>query len=110
MTPPGLPERLASLDRTLAEAGSLLVAYSGGVDSAFLALRAHEMLGPRALAVTADSPSLPRAQLRLAEEVAARFGFAHRVIALHLGEVIAEGPPESIRANARVREVYLGDA
>ena len=38
------------------------------------------------------------------------FGFAHRVIALHLGEVIAEGPPEQIRANTRLREVYLGDA
>jgi branched-chain amino acid transport system ATP-binding protein len=38
------------------------------------------------------------------------FGFAHRVIALHLGEVIAEGPPEHVRANARLREVYLGDA
>ncbi|HXU43756.1 MAG TPA: ABC transporter ATP-binding protein [Burkholderiales bacterium] len=38
------------------------------------------------------------------------FGFAHRVIALHLGEVIAEGPPEQVRANARLREVYLGDA
>jgi branched-chain amino acid transport system ATP-binding protein len=38
------------------------------------------------------------------------FGFAHRVIALHLGEVIAEGPPEEVRANARLREVYLGDA
>jgi branched-chain amino acid transport system ATP-binding protein len=38
------------------------------------------------------------------------FGFAHRVIALHLGEVIAEGPPEEVRANAQLREVYLGDA
>ena len=38
------------------------------------------------------------------------FGFAQRVIALHLGEVIAEGPPEAVRANARLREVYLGDA
>ena len=38
------------------------------------------------------------------------FGFAHHVVALHLGEVIAEGPPESVRANARLREVYLGDA
>jgi branched-chain amino acid transport system ATP-binding protein len=38
------------------------------------------------------------------------FGFAHRVIALHLGEVIAEGAPQSVRANARLREVYLGDA
>ena len=38
------------------------------------------------------------------------FGFAQRVIALHLGEVIAEGPPELVRSNARLREVYLGDA
>jgi branched-chain amino acid transport system ATP-binding protein len=38
------------------------------------------------------------------------FGFAHRVVALHLGEMIAEGPPEQVRANPRLREVYLGDA
>jgi len=38
------------------------------------------------------------------------FGFAQRVIALHLGELIAEGPPDEVRANARLREVYLGDA
>ena len=38
------------------------------------------------------------------------FGFAQRVIALHLGEVIAEGPPELVRSDARLREVYLGDA
>ena len=38
------------------------------------------------------------------------FGFADRVVALHQGEVIAEGPPEAVRANAKLREVYLGDA
>jgi len=38
------------------------------------------------------------------------FGFATRVIVLHLGEIIAAGAPEEVRANARVREVYLGDA
>jgi branched-chain amino acid transport system ATP-binding protein len=38
------------------------------------------------------------------------FGFASRVIVMHLGEVIAEGPPEQVRTQARVREVYLGDA
>jgi len=38
------------------------------------------------------------------------FGFATRVIVLHLGEVIAAGAPEEVRADARVREVYLGDA
>ena len=38
------------------------------------------------------------------------FGFATRVIVMHLGEVIAAGAPEEVRADARVREVYLGDA
>jgi branched-chain amino acid transport system ATP-binding protein len=38
------------------------------------------------------------------------FGFASRVIVMHLGEVIAQGTPEQVRADARVREVYLGDA
>jgi branched-chain amino acid transport system ATP-binding protein len=38
------------------------------------------------------------------------FGFASRVIVMHLGEVIATGSPEQVRADARVREVYLGDA
>jgi branched-chain amino acid transport system ATP-binding protein len=38
------------------------------------------------------------------------FGFAHRVVALHLGQVIAEGSPEQVRSNVRLREVYLGDA
>ena len=38
------------------------------------------------------------------------FGYATRVIVMHLGELIAEGSPEQVRADARVREVYLGDA
>lgn len=38
------------------------------------------------------------------------FGFASRILVLHLGELIAEGAPEAVRADARVRQVYLGDA
>jgi branched-chain amino acid transport system ATP-binding protein len=38
------------------------------------------------------------------------FGYASRVIVMHLGQVIAEGTPEQVRADAQVREVYLGDA
>jgi branched-chain amino acid transport system ATP-binding protein len=38
------------------------------------------------------------------------FGYASRVIVLHLGEIIASGPPEAVRADPKVREVYLGDA
>jgi uncharacterized protein len=64
---------------------SLIVAYSGGVDSAFLAYAATEALGPRALCVTADSPSYPDRHRQLAVSLAARFGLRHEII--HTGEL-----------------------
>lgn len=69
--------RLQSMIR---EYGSCLVAYSGGVDSVFLAKVCHDLLGDRALAVIADSPSLPRSELEQARDIAERFGFAVSVI------------------------------
>jgi len=77
---PGLDEKREALERILHEMGSVVVAYSGGVDSAYLAVAAHRALGARALAVTADSESLSSEQRSLALEVARRFGFPHRLV------------------------------
>jgi uncharacterized protein len=60
--------------------GSVIVAYSGGADSAYLAWAAHQALGDRALAVTADSASLPESHKRDAEEFARACGFRHEYI------------------------------
>jgi pyridinium-3,5-biscarboxylic acid mononucleotide sulfurtransferase len=72
--------KLAALHRLLGSMGSALVAFSGGADSAFLAFMAHQALGDQALAVTADSASLARSELRDAVAFAARFGLRHRVV------------------------------
>ena len=56
-------EKALRLRQSLANSGRLLVAYSGGIDSAFLAWTAHQVLGDRMRAVIADSPSLARTQL-----------------------------------------------
>jgi uncharacterized protein len=60
---PNLASKRALLDEHLRGLGRTLVAYSGGVDSAFLAWAAHQALGSNMLAVIADSPSLARTQL-----------------------------------------------
>ncbi|MEI9979550.1 MAG: ATP-dependent sacrificial sulfur transferase LarE [Edaphobacter sp.] len=61
-----LAAKSAKLQATLKELDSVLVAYSGGTDSAYLAYAAYQALGDKMLAVIADSPSLPRAELAAA--------------------------------------------
>ncbi len=72
--------KFEQLRELLRSYGSCLVAYSGGVDSVFLARVAHDVLGERALAVIADSPSLPRRELEDALEIARQFQFPVQVV------------------------------
>jgi uncharacterized protein len=68
------------LEGILGDMRSAVVAFSGGVDSAYLAVTASRVLGPRALAVTAESPSYPRYQKDIALRVAEEFGLRHEFL------------------------------
>lgn len=76
----GLGEKEARLTALLSEFDSLLVAYSGGVDSAYLACAASRVLPGRVLCVTADSPSYPRRHRQMAEDVARQFRLPHEFV------------------------------
>jgi uncharacterized protein len=75
-----LEQKYDLLRHTLSDLGSLLVAYSGGTDSAYLAYCAHQVLGDKMLAVIADSPSLPRAELAAALAFAEENGIPLQIL------------------------------
>ncbi len=75
-----LLEKAAALEARLAGLGSVLVAYSGGVDSAYVAVTATRILGARALCVTADSPSYPDHHRDLAIGTARAFNLRHEMV------------------------------
>jgi len=92
-----LAQKERALEDRLRTAKSVLVAFSGGVDSSYLALAAYRALGPRALAVTAVSASYPASHRAMAETVTARFEIPHRFVETH------EMERESYRRNASDR-------
>jgi len=75
-----LAQRERRLEALLSHLAPVVVAYSGGVDSAYLACVAARALGPGALAVTADSPSYPERHRRMALDTAASFSLNHEFV------------------------------
>src|SRR5512138_287517 len=90
-------EKLARMKAALSGCGSALVAFSAGVDSTLVLAVAHEVLGARAVALTAHSPSVPAAERAEARQLALRIG------ARHLEVESGEGNDPRYRANGTDR-------
>ena len=105
---PPLLEKRERLDAILTSMGRTLVAYSGGVDSAFLLAETHRVLGARALGVIASSASLPRAELGQALDLAASRSIPVRVVEtreMDREAYRANGPDRCFHCKAELFEV-----
>jgi uncharacterized protein len=98
-----LEEKERRLEAVLNESASAVVAFSGGVDSSYLAWKTHKILGGRMVAATAESASTPSHQRRLAARIIGDFGIPHRVF--RSGEIELE----KYRANDADRCFYCKD-
>lgn len=89
-----MKSKLRNLQKTLSGMRSVLVAYSGGVDSTFLLKVAHDVLGKKVVAVTALSPTYPRTEMGVAKEMAEALGVRHAaVVTDELSNPIFTGNP-----------------
>ncbi|HJR76663.1 MAG TPA: ATP-dependent sacrificial sulfur transferase LarE [Nitrospiraceae bacterium] len=77
---PTLETKLHAMQQIIREMGSVVVAFSGGIDSSLVLKVCHDELGDRAIGVTAVSATFPERELELSRKVAAEIGAAHRVI------------------------------
>ena len=98
-----LKDKERKLEELLKSLAPAVIAFSGGVDSSYLAYKAYEILGDQALAVMALSPSVPSRQHRMADRVAKQIGIALRKIHSHELEI------EEYKANPADRCYYCKD-
>src|SRR5688572_1153580 len=101
-------EKKRTLDGLVRDLGSVIVAYSGGVDSAYLTATAHEVLGNDALAVTAVSPSLSTRELKAASRLATDRGWNHTTIStyeMHREEYARNAPDRCYWCKTELFEV-----
>jgi uncharacterized protein len=101
-------QQLQALRRNLRELGSVLVCYSGGIDSAFVLAVAHAELGERALGMTAVSPSLSDGEREDAARIAAKLGAAHRFVDSHELEragYVQNGPDRCFHCKSELYDI-----
>jgi pyridinium-3,5-biscarboxylic acid mononucleotide sulfurtransferase len=107
-TPASTEEQLTALRSLLRELGSVLVCYSGGIDSAFVLAVAHAELAHRAIGMTAVSPSLSESEKEDAARIARTLGAEHRFVASHELEregYVQNGPDRCFHCKSELYDI-----
>ena len=105
---PSTAQHLSALRGILRDLGSVLVCYSGGIDSAFVLAIAHAELGARAVGMTAVSPSLSEGEKEDAARIAAQLGAAHRFVDSHELErpgYVQNGPDRCFHCKSELYDI-----